>query len=94
MTPKFIRALGTAIAAAMAWSAAEAAECPRKDALGTSRVLVVDAIAPEGLAYLRERGFQVDELRKPSPEELHAALAECEALVTRSGTAVTAELLA
>src|SRR5207244_13293283 len=42
----------------------------------------------------RERGFRVDELRKPSPEELQAALAECEALVTRSGTAVTAELLA
>jgi D-3-phosphoglycerate dehydrogenase len=58
------------------------------------RVLVVDAIAPEGLAYLRERGFQVDELRKPSPEELSAALSGCEALVTRSGTAVTAELLA
>src|SRR6266702_3149124 len=43
MTPNFTRALGAAVAAAMAWSAAEAAECPRKDALGTSRVLVVDA---------------------------------------------------
>jgi peptidoglycan/xylan/chitin deacetylase (PgdA/CDA1 family) len=43
MTPTFIRALGAAIAAAMAWTAAQAAECPRKDALGTSRVLVVDA---------------------------------------------------
>ena len=58
------------------------------------RALVVDAIAPEGLAYLRERGFQVDELRKPSLEELHAALPGYEALITRSGTAVTAELLA
>jgi len=43
MTPTFIRAIGAAIAAAMAWTAAQAAECPRKDALGTSRVLVVDA---------------------------------------------------
>ena len=44
MTPKFISALGAAIAAAMAWTAAaQAAECPRKDALGTSRVLAVDA---------------------------------------------------
>lgn len=43
MTPTFIRATGAAIAAAMAWTAAQAAECPRKDALGTSRVLVVDA---------------------------------------------------
>jgi D-3-phosphoglycerate dehydrogenase len=58
------------------------------------RVLVVEAIAPEGIAYLRERGFAVDELRSPSPEELHAALPEYEALITRSGTAVTSELLA
>jgi len=43
MTPKSINALGAAIAAAMAWTAAQAAECPRKDALGTSRVLSVDA---------------------------------------------------
>ena len=58
------------------------------------RVLVVEAIAPEGLAYLRERGFEVDELRKPSLEALHAALPAYEGLITRSGTAVTAELLA
>ena len=58
------------------------------------RVLVVDAIAPEGLAYLRERGFEVEELRKPSLEALHAALPACEALITRSGTAVTRDLLA
>jgi D-3-phosphoglycerate dehydrogenase / 2-oxoglutarate reductase len=57
------------------------------------RVLVVEAIAPEGLAYLRERGFAVDELRKPSPDELHAALPGYEGLITRSGTSVTAELL-
>jgi peptidoglycan/xylan/chitin deacetylase (PgdA/CDA1 family) len=49
MTPGFTRALGTAVAAAMTltsmtWpAAAQAAECPRKDALGTSRVLRVDA---------------------------------------------------
>ena len=57
------------------------------------RVLVVEAVAPEGLAYLRERGFSVDELRKPSLEEIHAALPAYEGLITRSGTAVTAELL-
>jgi len=43
MAPKFTSAIGAAIAATMAWSAAHAAECPRKDALGTSRVLSVDA---------------------------------------------------
>jgi D-3-phosphoglycerate dehydrogenase len=57
------------------------------------RVLAIDAIAPEGLAYLRERGFEVDELHKPSVEEVHAALPDYEALITRSGTAVTADLL-
>lgn len=57
------------------------------------RALVVDAIAAEGLAWLRDRGFAVTELMKPSAEELRAALADCEALVTRSSLAVTAPLL-
>ena len=57
------------------------------------RVLVVESVAPEGLAYLRDRGFHVDELRKPSLEELYTTLPSYEALITRSGTAVTAELL-
>lgn len=44
ITPTFTEALGAAIAAAIIWSAAaQAAECPRQDALGTSRVLRVDA---------------------------------------------------
>jgi D-3-phosphoglycerate dehydrogenase len=57
------------------------------------RVLVADAIAPEGLAYLRAHGCVVDELLKASPETLHARLGDYEALITRSGTAVTPELL-
>jgi D-3-phosphoglycerate dehydrogenase len=57
------------------------------------RVLVVDAIAPEGLDWLRARGFEVEELIKPSREALRARLAEAEALITRSGTAVTAAVL-
>ena len=44
MTGKFTNRLCAAIAAATAWTAAaQAAECPHKDALGTSRVLHVDA---------------------------------------------------
>ena len=31
------------------------------------RVLVIDAIAPDGIAYLRERGFQVDEVSSKLP---------------------------
>ena len=52
------------------------------------RTVVIDAIAPEGLAHLREHGFDVRQLMKPSPETLAEALADCEALVTRSSTAV------
>src|SRR6185312_7894391 len=44
MTRNFSAALCTAVAAWMTFvAAASAAECPRKDALGTSRVLSVDA---------------------------------------------------
>jgi peptidoglycan/xylan/chitin deacetylase (PgdA/CDA1 family) len=43
MTRKFKQTLGVAVTAFIAMiAAAQAGECPRKDALGTSRVLVVD----------------------------------------------------
>ena len=59
------------------------------------KVLVIDAIAPEGIAYLRERGFQVDEVSSALPREaLLARLGDYEAIVTRSSTTVTPELLA
>jgi D-3-phosphoglycerate dehydrogenase len=58
------------------------------------RVLVADAIAPEGIAYLRERGFEVDVLGPGARGALAERLAGYQALITRSGTAVTAELLA
>jgi D-3-phosphoglycerate dehydrogenase len=57
-------------------------------------VLVVDAVASEGLAYLKEQGCTVEQLHRPPVETLHARLAEADALVTRSGTAVTPALLA
>ena len=57
------------------------------------KTLVVDAIAPEGLAYLREHGFEIDQLMKPSLPTLYERVGDYEALVTRSGTAVTPELL-
>lgn len=57
------------------------------------KVLVVDSIAREGLAYLREQGFEVDELVRPKAEALYARIGEYDALITRSLTAVTPELL-
>ena len=59
------------------------------------KVLVIDTIAPEGIAYLTERGFQVDQVSsKLAREDLHARLGDYEAIVTRSSTSVTAEFLA
>src|SRR4029450_6843189 len=59
------------------------------------KVLVIDAIAPEGLAFLRERGFRVDELPSKLPrEELLGRLGDYEAIITRSSTTVTTEFLA
>jgi D-3-phosphoglycerate dehydrogenase len=57
------------------------------------RVLVVDGVAPEGIAYLREHGLEVDEVPRPSRETLYERLGHYDALVTRSGTAITADLL-
>src|SRR6266571_8284083 len=58
------------------------------------RLLVIDTIAPEGIAYLEERGFHVDQISSKLPEEqLYDRIADYEAIVTRSSTAVTAEFL-
>src|SRR5947199_7229443 len=59
------------------------------------RALVIDTIAPEGIAYLEERGFHVDQISSTLPEhQLYERVADYEAIVTRSSTAVTAEFLA
>lgn len=58
------------------------------------KVLVIDAIAPEGIAFLAERGFQVDQVSSKVPrEELYARIAGYEAIITRSSTTVTPEFL-
>ena len=59
------------------------------------RVLVIDAIAPEGVAYLRERGLEVDEVPDTLPQgELHGRLGDYEASSRAPSTAVTSEFLA
>ncbi|HEY7254248.1 MAG TPA: hydroxyacid dehydrogenase, partial [Methylomirabilota bacterium] len=58
-------------------------------------VLVIDTIAAEGIAYLTERGFTVDQVSSTVPrDELLARVGEYEAIITRSSTAVTPEFLA
>src|SRR6185312_6993501 len=59
------------------------------------RVLVIGAIAPEGVAYLRERGIEVDEVSdKLGKGELYGRLGGYDGVITRSSTAVTSEFLA
>src|SRR5438034_7216749 len=58
------------------------------------RVLVIDAIAREGIEYLAERGFEVEQVSSKIPRaELFATIAEYEAIVTRSSTTVNADFL-
>jgi D-3-phosphoglycerate dehydrogenase len=58
------------------------------------RVLVTDEIDPEGVALLRaERALQVDEVPTLPPAELLARIGEYDALVGRSATRVSPELL-
>ncbi|HXJ80679.1 MAG TPA: phosphoglycerate dehydrogenase [Candidatus Methylomirabilis sp.] len=59
------------------------------------RVLVIDTISPEGIDYLHTRGFHVDQISSAvSRDALLEQIADYEAIITRSSTAVTAEFLA
>jgi D-3-phosphoglycerate dehydrogenase / 2-oxoglutarate reductase len=57
------------------------------------RILVVEPIAPQGLAILRQR-HEVDERLGLAPAELSAAIPEYDALVVRSQVRVDASLIA
>lgn len=58
------------------------------------RVLVTEKIAPKGLEVLRAAGHVVDEAVALSPAELLVAIKGASALIVRSATKVTAEVLA
>jgi D-3-phosphoglycerate dehydrogenase len=60
---------------------------------GVLRILVADAIAADGVERLREAG-EVDVVTGLQPAELIARIAAYDALVVRSETKVTAEILA
>ncbi|MDH3212800.1 MAG: phosphoglycerate dehydrogenase [Myxococcales bacterium] len=60
-----------------------------------AKVLVTDALAPQGLAILEEaRGIDVDYRPGLAPGDLLEAIADADALVIRSGTKVTADVIA
>lgn len=60
--------------------------------MAAPKVLVPEALSDEGLALLREK-LTVDVRQKLSAEEILKIIPEYEALVVRSETRVTAELL-
>ena len=59
-----------------------------------ARVLVTEKIADSGLALLASAGHEVDVQEGLSPEELLGAIVGAHALIIRSSTQVTAEVLA
>jgi D-3-phosphoglycerate dehydrogenase len=60
-----------------------------------ARVLVSDSLAAQGLEILRHaRGIEVDYRPGIAPGELLAAIADADGLVIRSGTKVTADVIA
>lgn len=59
----------------------------------TAKVLVAEKIADDGIERLLEKGYEVDELYGLSPAELLAKIGGYDALIVRSNTQVTAELL-
>lgn len=60
----------------------------------SQRVLVTERIAPRGLDAVRAAGFTVDEQPALSPEQLLGAVEGAAALIIRSATQVTADVLA
>ncbi|KAF2654794.1 phosphoglycerate dehydrogenase [Lophiostoma macrostomum CBS 122681] len=57
-----------------------------------SKILIPEKVSPDGLALLKGQ-FEVDEKKGLSPDELKDIIGEYEALIVRSETKVTAELL-
>jgi len=59
------------------------------------RVLVTDSLSPAGLKILEDcEGIELDVRSGLSPEEVREALKEADGIIIRSGTKLTAELLA
>lgn len=59
----------------------------------TKRILITEKIADEGIAALRRRGFEVDEQLELTPDQLIERIGGYDALIVRSATHVTAEVI-
>ncbi|HLI70450.1 MAG TPA: phosphoglycerate dehydrogenase [Ktedonobacteraceae bacterium] len=72
------------------------AEEEHEEAAGAPRILIADEIAQEGIDYLRAQlpEAQIDVRTGLKAEQLRAAIGEYTALIVRSATQVTADILA
>lgn len=61
--------------------------------MNNARILVSDDVSEAGLAPLREAGFTLERKTGLKPEELCAVIADYDALIVRSETKVTADVL-
>jgi D-3-phosphoglycerate dehydrogenase / 2-oxoglutarate reductase len=61
--------------------------------MGLPKILVTDDVSDSGLEPLRDAGFAVEKRTRLPPEELRQAMSDCEGLVVRSETKVSAELM-
>jgi D-3-phosphoglycerate dehydrogenase len=66
------------------------------ESVGTLKILITDRIAPEGIELLHEQlpEAQIDERLGIKPDELKAIIGDYTALVVRSETRVTSDILA
>uniref|UniRef100_A0A7C4CD50 D-isomer specific 2-hydroxyacid dehydrogenase catalytic domain-containing protein n=1 Tax=candidate division WOR-3 bacterium TaxID=2052148 RepID=A0A7C4CD50_UNCW3 len=58
------------------------------------KVIITDPIAAAGVKILRDAGIEVDERPGLPPDELVKAIPEYDAIIVRSATKVTAEVIA
>jgi len=58
-----------------------------------TKILVCDAINKEGIEKLRQAGFEVDENTTISPDQLRNVVSNYDALIVRSRTKVTKEII-
>ena len=61
--------------------------------MGITKILVADDVSDSGLQPLRDAGFDVEKRTGLAPTDLAAALSDCQGLVVRSETKVTAEVM-
>ena len=58
-----------------------------------AKIIVTDKMAPNGIDYLKSKGFEVDTPFGISPEELEKIIGEYDAIIVRSATKLKGAVL-